>query len=92
MLMQRGVALTLVWRWLPHCAHELREGLLKALSLPCVSPSLPPLVNQCFTHCHPKHTHPLLQFLNLLIAPSFALCAQLEGEICWVGVGIGGAG
>ena len=81
------------WFWR---SGRLLEAHLVALAggqqLPCASPSLPPLVTQCFTHSHPKHSHHLLLFLNLLIAPSFALCAQLEAEICWVGVGIGGAG
>ena len=45
---------------------------------------------QCLEHSLFNSTHHLFVFLDLLIAPSFALCAQPEVELCGVGVGIVG--
>ena len=90
--MARGGALTLLWRQPPQYAHELEQLLLLAFSLPWAYPSLSHPATQCFEHYHIYHSHHCFMFLVLLIAPSFAFCAQLEGEISSVGVRIEGAG
>ena len=63
-------------------------GLLAALGYP----SMCHPATQCLEHSLFNSTHHLFLFLDLLIAPSFALCAQPGVEFCGVGVGIGGAG
>ena len=61
-------------------------GLLAALGYPSICHP----ATQCLEHSQLNSTHHWFLFLDLLIAPSFAFCAQPGVEFWGVGVGIRG--